>query len=172
MPRNFLYLIICFLLAGCKHGGYVPAQGSYSVQVAWAGNIQFLTRPMTNDLQRVLLDSGEIYYSAFPVGTESSIVKKFIIKRKKIFLNQFEDELEPYTGKIIKRSHCLVQALDDIIEFRSGSGSNWSSCPDEKKPTPYFSRALRQWVACGELIWEITIKTRDLTPHTLTCVPN
>lgn len=162
--------MISFLLAGCKHAGIVPAQGSISLQVVRGDNIQVLTRPTTTDLQHVLLDTGEIYYSVFPVGTESSIIKNFIIKRKKIFLNQFEDELEPYSGKTIRRSQCLVQVVNDVIQFRSGPGTNWSSCPDEKKTAAYFSRALRQWFACGELIWEITVKARELTPLTLTCV--
>jgi len=93
----------------------------------------------------------QIAFSALPVPNLQFLGLQ-VSRRKQSFLQYFEDQIEPYTGKKNSRSTCLKSQKENAVFFLTNDLMDWGSCNPK---TSNF--AVRSWSACDNSLWEVTV---------------
>lgn len=87
---------------------------------------------------------------AVPAGTSAETIKE---RRRSLFQSFFQDERDPYTGKLTAKSKCLKKSAGETIAFSSGPPTRWADC----HLNGGFPVARRSWHLCAGVLWEITV---------------
>lgn len=166
-PAETLILIGVFLLTpllGCQHSTDQLQRQVTQLQFSISGKTILSDTAENNELKLITISGVEIYYSRFfPINSNAEFAN-FVRKRKQLFLNLFEDDVDPYRGKINYRSHCLKKIELNSVEFISGPETNFSSCVVERS-TISSPVAKRLWILCQSTGFEITVKSKgNLSP--------
>lgn len=117
------------------------------------------------DISRFQIAGTEIYVSNFSSINDDQMLRT-IDRKKKSFLNFFQNDITPYTGIEKNRTQCLMSERQNSVEFFSGVDNQWAECaPLLPKKVP----AIRIWKSCYQTLWQITIKTANPRDFVLKC---
>ena len=159
-------ILIILLLCSCTHSfkkGSDPV-GRYFIISNRDSQKQF-NNLQEIDLIHFQLSNADIYVSSF-AGLDEAYVTPAIDKKKKAFLNLFQDDIIPYTGLEKNRSKCLVKVSDTQVDFLTGPDNQWAECA---LISPKKALAARLWKACGKYLWQITIKSSEIADFKFQC---
>jgi hypothetical protein len=104
-------------------------------------------------LEKLSLEGTPAFVSLFtrPEGESGQLWTE---RRKKAFLQLFQDDRNPYTGLVSRRKRCLGDATaKGVVYFHSGPPPQWADCKSSKAG----SKAFRIWAACPGVYVEMTV---------------
>lgn len=159
-------VLLIFALCSCSHPLKKGSDrsGQYFI-ISFHGSQKQFDNSVEIDLLHLQLSVADIYVSNFAAFDE--VQMPFLIdKKKKAFLNLFQDDIIPYTGAEKNRSKCLLKVSEKQVDFLSGADNQWAECD---LSNPQKARAVRLWKVCGQSLWQITIKFSEIADFKFQC---
>lgn len=159
---KLILLLSLISLIGCRASAPdVQTQSVPMLQLSYLN--QKIDLPNNVDVSNVLkiLDGSKIYLSNY-LDVPADRQKHFIDIKKRIFLELFQDDIEPYSHLVFKRALCLIRHDADIVIFNSGERTHWSNCSAANQKYTFSRKAIRFWRSCHGTVWEITVKDLEL----------
>lgn len=147
---KILLLFIIFSTLACAH----QKINHKRLEISLNNEILKFDNKKEAELAEVFLAGHRIYLSNF-TDIPSEHMAGLIEKRKTLFTNLFQDDVDPYTHKLTSRKQCLKGVQNSRVLFLKGPGKLWSDCHIKSEGSPILAE--RIWQICRSTLWEITV---------------
>ncbi len=157
--NKFKYLLAVILSASA-------VTASPAVKLEFSSNSSVVLKSLGGGQKVIDSEFGKITFLPLPILSGSD-TKTMISRRKTLFLDLFNDDVNPYTGLKVKKSDCLLKTETNIVIFYGGPGRQWADCHLNKKS----QLAARIWTVCKGSLFEVNAPLKkDLKLPKLTCL--